>query len=246
MNKGNKVVFIILLSMIGLLAASTGILLAMNFSNPKTSCTDVSQVNKPAADTSAVLADKDDTAVTTPTTQTATPATSSETPSAVTEAAPLGDRPSSPTDSHTVASGETLFQIASKYSLTWIQIADANGISEADANKIKVGQVLIIPKNSQIGYTVNQTKAQALQTEVNAGKKVFRLSAIDTAKSDVAPSYGIAVADTFKETKVDQAAGTATITVTKNGKIYEIKLTQPATKGEKGIWAIESIKPVNS
>lgn len=244
MNRSNKAVFIILVIIIGLLAASTGILLAMNLSNSSSKTPVTAKKTTDSTDTT-----KDKTTTTTaekPADTTTTTNTPTTTTSAVTEAAPLGDRPSSPTDSHKVVAGETLFQIAKLYDLTWIQIADANGLSEADANKIKVGQTLIIPKNNQIGYTINQIKVQSLQGEVDAGKKIFRLSALDTAKSDISPCYGIIVSDAFKETKVDNTSGTATITVTRNSKIYEIKLTQPATKGEKGIWAIESVKPVTA
>ncbi len=44
---------------------------------------------------------------------------------------------------HTVASGENLYRIALQYGLTTQQLADANGIT--DANAIQVGAVLSIP-----------------------------------------------------------------------------------------------------
>lgn len=44
---------------------------------------------------------------------------------------------------HTVQAGETLYRIGLKYNLTWEKIAKVNRL--ADANKIKVGQVLCIP-----------------------------------------------------------------------------------------------------
>jgi lysozyme len=44
---------------------------------------------------------------------------------------------------HTVAQGESLLAIASRYGLTLDQLAAANGIS--NANKVFVGQVLKIP-----------------------------------------------------------------------------------------------------
>jgi len=245
MNRSNKVVFVILIIIIGLLAASTGILLAMNLNTNSGGGSTVTA--KKTTQTPTTTKDSTTTATTDKTTDTTTaPVTTPATPSAVTEAAPIGDRPSGPTDSHKVAIGETLSVIAKLYDLNWVAVADANGLSEADANKIKAGQTLIIPKNNQISYTVNQTKAQSLQAEVDAGKKVFRLSALDTVKSDISPCYGIVVADTYKETKVDNTSGTATITVTHNSKIYEVKLTQPATKGAKGIWSIESVKPVSA
>lgn len=47
-------------------------------------------------------------------------------------------------NSYTVVSGDNLFKIASKYNMSWKKIAEQNDI--ADPHKIKIGQVLKIPK----------------------------------------------------------------------------------------------------
>lgn len=50
---------------------------------------------------------------------------------------------SGPTGSHTVAPGETLYSIASRYGLSAEAITAANGL--ANPNQIFVGQVLFLP-----------------------------------------------------------------------------------------------------
>ncbi|MBI3165980.1 MAG: LysM peptidoglycan-binding domain-containing protein, partial [Chloroflexi bacterium] len=54
-----------------------------------------------------------------------------------------GGSPPAPTRTHTVQAGDTLSGIAVKYATTVAAIASANNI--VDINKIKVGQVLVIP-----------------------------------------------------------------------------------------------------
>lgn len=225
MARNLKVLFGTLILVIGILATSTGFFFAKTVSlqkNTNKSSSDSQDTNKNVA-TSATTA--------------TTPAAAS----AVTKPAPIGNRPSSPTDTVVVEAGETLYTIGLKVSLSWTVLADANGIN---ADKIQAGQTLIIPKNNQISYTVNQEKASSIQKDVDAGKNTFRLSPVETAKSDSPSAYGIATEDTFTQVKVDKNAGTATVSVTHNGKNYEISLTEPVTKGEKGIWAIIAIKPV--
>ncbi|OGD57329.1 hypothetical protein A2V71_00720 [Candidatus Berkelbacteria bacterium RBG_13_40_8] len=226
MNKQFKILFIVLLVVIGLLATSTGFFYAKTVSLQNEDKTSASQEgSKKITDT---------TATTTDTTA------ESSTPSAVTTPASLGSRPSSPSDTVTVKSGDTLFSIGQDVDVSWTLIAEANGITD---EKIKVGESLIIPKNNQIGFTVNQEKAASLQKDVDAGKTLFRLSALDTAKSDSSPVYGIETTDNFTQDKIDETAGSATISVTHGDATYSINLIQPVTKGPKGIWAIESIKP---
>ncbi len=48
-------------------------------------------------------------------------------------------------ENYTVQPGDSLADIAFAYGLTWRDIAQYNGITEADANNIQVGQVLCIP-----------------------------------------------------------------------------------------------------
>ncbi len=228
MNRSTKVFITVLIIVLGILASSTGFfyakVLKFGQQDKTVSTTSPAESNEESGETS--LASEN--------TSTAT--------SAVTEVSSASNRPSTPTDTHKVAAGESMSSIGSEFDLNWITLAEANGLSSDDADKIKVGQVLIIPKNNQISYTVNAAKAQEIQTKVDGGKDAFRLSAADTAKSDAPSAYGLAVTDTFTQKTIDTTAGTATVIGIHNGKNYEIKLTQPATKGEKGIWAIASIK----
>ncbi len=46
-------------------------------------------------------------------------------------------------DTHTVAPGDTLYDIAGRYGVSWDQVAEANGLSAP--NQIYAGQVLKIP-----------------------------------------------------------------------------------------------------
>ena len=208
---------------IGLLAASTGFFYAKTRSLQKStnnSTKENQDANKNVTETAAN--------------------TSQEVALSVTQPAPIGNRPSSPSDTVVVEAGETLFVIGQKVGLSWTVIAEANGI---EGDKIQAGKTLFIPKNGQISYTVNQDKANFLQKEADSGKNAFRLSPVETAKSDCSPAYGLSTSDPFTQTKIDQAAGTAVVNVTHGGKSYTISLTQPVTKGAKGIWAIQSIKP---
>ena len=59
-----------------------------------------------------------------------------------TEQAAPGDRPG---EVYVVREGDTLAEIAAAYGISWFDIANYNGISEAEADNIYVGQELIIP-----------------------------------------------------------------------------------------------------
>lgn len=221
MSRGHKVLFTILIVLIGLLAASSGFLFSKNRSLQKSS---TSKTATPATSATKTVDDSKETAAT----------------SSVTEPAPLNNRPSSPSDTVKVEQGATLFSIGQDVGVSWIILATVNGIN---ADDIKAGQSIIVPKNNQVGFTINQEKAKSLQTDVDGGKYPFRLSASETAKSDSSPVYGLTPADPFTEKTIDLTAGTATISVLKDGKTYLISLVQPVNKGAKGIWAIEKIKP---
>lgn len=227
MTKGFKIVLVVLIVLIGLLATITGFLFAKTNSLQKK--LNSSKPSETAKNTSA-----------TETAKTSTATTQSSTSATATTAAPLGNRPSSPSDTVSVGNGETLFTIGQKAGVSWTILAEANGI---DADKIQAGQTIIVPKNGEVGYTVSQEKAQSLQKDVDSGKYAFRLSPVETAKSDAPTVYGLATTDTYTQTKIDESAGSAEVTVTKADKTYIINLVQPVTKGAKGIWAIESVKP---
>ena len=232
MAKGYKVLFTLLIILAGLLAVSSGFFYAKN-RNLENILSDesVKTDDTPKTETTGL---NSTTPATEPKTATTTP------PTATTAPVVTGNKPSGPTDTVVVGMGETLFQIGQKVGVSWVVIAEANGI---DADKIQAGQTLIVPKNNQVAFSVNTDKANAIQQSVTQGKDPFRLSPSETAKSDALKIYGIAASDTFTQVKVDLTAGTAEISCLHTDKTYTISLTQPVTKGEKGIWAISSIKP---
>lgn len=220
----NLIIF--LLVIVGILAAASGYFFAKTMGLEKSKTVSNSNTTKNTASTTTSNANAN--------------ANTNAVASSVTQPAALGNRPSSPSDTVVVAVGETLSAVGEKVGVGWMKIAEANGI---EADKIQGGQTLIVPKDNQISYTVNQEKAASLQKDTDGGKYAFRLSAAETAKSDSSPAYGLTTAETFTQTKIDETAGTATVSVTKGDKIYTISLVQPVTKGAKGIWAISSIKP---
>lgn len=245
MTKGLKFIFGALVVIIAVLSTTSGFFYSKssNLEKEKVALEKASQVVTPVK----VVSDTTKTDVTeTPETATSTTPTTTETKTeaTLTEPAPMDNRPSRATDTYTILSGDTLYSIGKKFDLSWSSLADANGIT--DINMIKVGQILMIPKNNVLNYTVTSTKAQSLQESADSGKISFRLSPVETVKSDISPAYGILVTDVFKEKSIDKTAGTATVTATHNDLNYEIKLIQPITKGDKGIWAIESVKSVTT
>ena len=233
MSKAIKVLLGILIFVCTILATSTGFFYAKSSSLQKKVNESPKTTDELAASSESVVSEttkknKTEEAVETTDTTSTVSASSSD------------SRPSSPSDTVVVGDGETLFEIGQKVGVSYLLIAEASGI---DADKIAVGQTLIVPKNNQIGFTINKDKAASLQEDVDSGKYAFRLSALDTAKADSPTAYGLASTDSFVKGTVDATAGSGTVTVTKGDKTYTITLIQPVTKGDKGIWAIDSIKP---
>jgi len=225
MNKSFRNLFIILIVIATALAGTSSYFYLKTISLQK-------KLNETGSDKKV----SDSTATTTKDT---TASTTTNT-STVTTPAPLNNRPSSPTDTVKVEQGQTLMTVGTNVGVNWTVLAEVNGI---DADKINAGETIIVPKNNQVAYTVNAEKAASLQKESDSGKNPFRLSSVETAKSDSPTVYGIAVTDAFTQSKIDLTLGTAEVAVIHNNKNYTIILTQPVTKGEKGIWAITSIKP---
>lgn len=162
--------------------------------------------------------------------------------SAVTKAAMSTEKPSNPKDTYVIQKGETLYAVATNQGVTSTQLAEANGIS--DPNKIQAGQTLIIPKGGEVSFLVDNTKATSLQKDADNGKYQYRLSPEDTARSDASPIYGLTVTDNYTLKDTDATAGTAEVNAIREERTYLIKLVQPITKGDKGIWAIETIRPL--
>jgi len=230
MSRAVKILMAVLIVVATFLATSTGFFYAKSNSLEKKYNDSQKKTDVPVSEASSVVD---------ATTATTTPASVADTTTTVSTTS-TDSRPSSPADTVVVGTGETLFAIGQKVGVSYTLIAEANGI---DANKIKVGQTLMVPKNNQISFVASKDKATALQKDVDNGKYGFRLKALDTAKADSPTAYGLLSTDNFVLDKTDAEAGSATVSVVRGDKTYSITLTQPATKGDKGIWAIESIKP---
>lgn len=229
MTRGLKVLFVALIILIGILATSTGFFYA--------------QTTVPKDSESNTIQTKDDTEIKN-TDEENKINTPSQTVSSVNEFSSVSSRPSSPSDTHTIAIGETLAAIGIDLGVNWQELAEVSGIGDVD--KVKAGQIIIIPKNGAVNFKIDNAKAKTAQNDAESGKNVWRFSALDTARADISPVYSIALSDVFKQTKVDSTTGTATISVTKGEKVFEVSLVQPLTKGSKGIWAIESVRQIKS
>lgn len=163
------------------------------------------------------------------------------------------NKPSEPAETYTVGKGETLYPIGLKLNLDWTYIAEANNLVEPYT--IKAGQILVIPhvdgkqKVNQIEFRIDDTRAQKIQSQANAGTNPIHLDPLETAKNDTFNLYGISSANEFSLGSRDNANSEAIVNVLKKidnkEKKFEIRLTQPsAAKGPQGIWAIEYIKPL--
>ncbi|MCL5407610.1 MAG: LysM peptidoglycan-binding domain-containing protein [Patescibacteria group bacterium] len=220
MNKQTRAVFFFLLALVAILAGSTSFFAAKTYK--------ISNSNKSKPSTTASVSIDSGTS----------PATTSS--SAVVKAASSVEKPSKPADTYMVQKGETLFVVAQAQGSSWQDIAEVNGMSDVD--KIQAGQTIILPKAGQVDFTVDNIRSTSLQKDADLGKYQFRLSPEDTARSDAPNVYGLKVTDTFTLKSRDN--GQAQVQATKEGKNFIIKLIQPVTKGDKGIWAIESIRPI--
>ena len=152
------------------------------------------------------------------------------------------EKPSHPATTHKIEKGETLLSIAKDKGVTLAEITEANGINDQD--KVLAGQTLIIPQNQKIAYTIDNTRASALQQLADEGKLAFRLDPLETVRTDAPPTYGLSANDNYSLGNRDDNSGRAEVKVKPDaGGNYLIKLIQPVSKGGKGIWAIEEISP---
>jgi len=153
MNRGFKVLTTVLIIAIGVLAASSGYLYAKTTVLEKKLSSAAQPETQPEPAVIATIpstpiktTDKIDTGtpaevVATPTTT--TPTTPVATTTTTTTPAPKSGTPGT----YTVVSGDTMYSIALKLKINWLDLAKANGLDENTANKIKIGQVLTLPKN---------------------------------------------------------------------------------------------------
>lgn len=224
MDRQTRIIFISLIILIGLLAGSNSYFVAKNLKNGANSSKEIS-----SEQTTAIEEIK------------ATDQASNK-QSEVTKPASSSEKPSKPKDTYVIQKGETLFQIAQSQGVNWQDLAEANGLTDAD--KIQSGRTLIVPKGGQVDFIVDTPKAENLQKSTENGQYQFRLSPEETARSDAPPVYDLQVADNFVIKNNDANQGQAQVQAGHDSRNYLIKLIQPGVKGEKGIWAIESIKPI--
>lgn len=233
MTKQSRIFILVLIMIIAILTASTSFLFFQNrrLAQQLTGKKNVISSEATQAIKSPEVSTQIDTSVATPP------------PSNITKPASESEKPSHPTDTYKVQPGETLLEISQKNSSTLSAISEANGLDDAD--KIQAEQVLIIPKNDQVAFTVDNNQVSNLQKQAEQDKVQFRLNPEETSRSDAPSVYGLTVNDEYKLKNKDDNAGTATVTGSHESKNYLIKLVQPGTKGNSGIWAIESITPVS-
>ncbi len=78
---------------------------------------------------------------------------------------------------HTVQAGENLYRIGLKYGISWVKLAEYNGL--ANPNVVKVGQVLKLSADGTDSGTADPTVTPSPMTEstytVKAGDNLFRI-----------------------------------------------------------------------
>lgn len=91
---------------------------------------------------------------------------------------------------HTIKSGESLSKIAAHYGLTTRELAELNGIK--DANKIRIGQTLAIPSHSGAGAAKKDPKVSAARKTAAGTEYVVQAG---DSLSRIAVNHGVKVAD---------------------------------------------------
>ena len=153
-------------------------------------------------------------------------------------------------ENYTILEGDTLFGISLKFGISTDELAKFNNMT--DQNSIKVGQIIKIPKTStasgEAKIEIDIEKMQAVQEEVDKGSQPWRLDPVEVVKAEAPASYELNATDTYTLKSKDVVVGEAEVEVKKNksDKIYtySVRLVQPITKGDTGVWAIISIKGV--
>lgn len=90
---------------------------------------------------------------------------------------------------------------------------------------------------------VDEELARSWQQEVDGGHNLWRLDPVDTVRRN-GGLYGFdRFSDEFSLVEVDRDAGWAVVRVKHDGRDYDVRLTQPVRRGQRGIWWIEFIAP---
>jgi LysM repeat protein len=109
--------------------------------------------------------------------QTAVPTPTTGSTVAATPVPPVagGGQPTAPLPAtHTVAAGENLYRIGLRYGISWVTLAQHNGLT--NANVLQVGQVLRIPGGGATATPVaSPTPSGEVTYVVKAGDNLFRI-----------------------------------------------------------------------
>ena len=91
---------------------------------------------------------------------------------------------------------------------------------------------------------VDETESNALQAEVNAGKKHWLLNPVDVVRNN-AKKYGFdATKDSFTLMNQQGEAGLSRILVRHGERYYMVTLAQPVGSGNNKIWQVKSLREV--
>lgn len=153
MNRGFKVLTTVLIIVIGVLAVSSGFLYAKTTLLQKqlaggidTNKQNDSSIAKTPIKTDILTAEKDIEVLPSVTNVPIGTASVAPTITVTPKVTPTIALKSGTAGTYTVVSGDTMYSIALKLKINWLDLAKANGLDETTANKIKVGQVLVLPK----------------------------------------------------------------------------------------------------
>ena len=89
---------------------------------------------------------------------------------------------------------------------------------------------------------LDEERAEWLQERADGGFETFRMDPLEVAAFD-GRMAGFTSDDAFVLEDLDESAGTALVTVERDGEEYVIELVQPVRTGDGGIWMIESVEP---
>lgn len=153
MNKGFKVLTTVLILVIGILSITSGFFFAKSSGLEKqlkgdVTVLDENSTSKTSNPLKTDISTTDSTIVTPSPSPSITPSVSpSATPKTTVSPTPTTTvtPKSGASGTYTVVSGDTMYSIALKLKINWLDLAKANGLDETTANKIKIGQVLTLP-----------------------------------------------------------------------------------------------------
>lgn len=219
MNKQLKFVFFTLIVLVGALSFSTAFLFANRSNNKPENNKDVKSVS-----TTATPKEKNTETVS----------------SSVTRATSSSEEPSHPAKIYTIKQNETLFSISQDNGLTMSELIEVNGIEDSD--KVQADKVIVIASNGFVEYNLDIDQMKILQNQVNNGRNLWRTDPLESARADTPVIFGLTISDNYSLINKDN--GAASVKAKSENGTFDIILVQGETKGEKGIWAIKSVKKI--